>query len=74
MSSDLKRFGGALFDLFVEGKLPDDDTPFVSVPAADTEPAPAPTTCARCFGEGEVAIRGVIAPCPESSCPFRKRG
>jgi hypothetical protein len=73
MSSDLKKLGSALFEFFTEGKLPDDDTPFVSQ-SAETEPAPPPTTCARCFGEGEVAIRGVIAPCPESSCPFRKRG
>ena len=73
MSSDLRKFGGAMWDLFVEWKLPSDDTPLVgSAPPAPGPPSYA-AACPRCDGEGEVCRKGVIVPCDaEPACAFRK--
>jgi hypothetical protein len=80
-----KRFGLALLDLVLDGKLPSDDTPLINVGghAPIVPPAPTPPTnavgicleCERCDGEGQVRRRGVMVACPGEaghSCPFAK--
>jgi hypothetical protein len=79
--SDLKKFGAALVDLFVEGKLPADDVPLTDLTPPEVIHAPASAEerrapyCPRCRGMGEcVVAAGIIGPCDEPGCPFRKRG